>query len=400
MRGAAFDTMQPHTRLRTIRDPIPIEPESSPVHLRVDESARRQEEAKPARKKRRRKRRGTWMRRLRSLSRPQRVLVVGEGLWRDATCIALEERALTVVGVVESTQDTSAGGTPFERTPADYPVLGAMDGILSVVVEHPVDEVYLVGPGDETVERLAELGRKLARCGIPFAIPLNMLPVRYATPALPRTSDGFLHYHIGPAQPVQGWLKRLLDLVASGLGLLALLPLFLVAAAAIKLTSKGPVLFVQERVGRHGMTFPLWKLRTMYEDAEERKRELLEQNERDGPTFKIKSDPRITPVGRLLRKTNIDELPQLVNVLAGDMSLVGPRPPLPDEVAEYEAWQRRRLAVRPGITCYWQVDDRDHISFEEWMTLDLKYVDEWSFKKDIELLLKTIPVVLTGRGSV
>jgi lipopolysaccharide/colanic/teichoic acid biosynthesis glycosyltransferase len=141
------------------------------------------------------------------------------------------------------------------------------------------------------------------------------------------------------------------------------------------------------------------KFRTMVENAEELKAELTQQNEMDGPVFKMKKDPRITSIGRVLRKFSIDELPQLINVLRGDMSVVGPRPPVPNEVARYEPWHRRRLSVRPGLTCIWQVSGRNEISFEQWMYMDLQYIDTWSFSKDIGLILKTFPVVLTGRGA-
>jgi lipopolysaccharide/colanic/teichoic acid biosynthesis glycosyltransferase len=141
------------------------------------------------------------------------------------------------------------------------------------------------------------------------------------------------------------------------------------------------------------------KFRTMVENAEALKAQLASVNEMDGPVFKMKKDPRITPIGRFLRKFSIDELPQLINVLRGDMSVVGPRPPVPSEVARYEPWQRRRLSVRPGLTCIWQVSGRNEISFEQWMYMDLQYIDNWSFLKDVGLILKTLPVVVTGRGA-
>ena len=167
----------------------------------------------------------------------------------------------------------------------------------------------------------------------------------------------------------------------------------------MKLTSRGPVLFRQERVGLHGRTFGMLKFRSMVTNAEELKARLMAQNEMSGPVFKMKHDPRITRIGRFIRKYSIDELPQLLNVLRGDMSIVGPRPPVPSEVAKYEAWQRRRLSVRPGLTCVWQVSGRNQISFEEWMLLDMRYIDHWSLAQDFNLILKTVPVVLTGRGA-
>jgi lipopolysaccharide/colanic/teichoic acid biosynthesis glycosyltransferase len=149
----------------------------------------------------------------------------------------------------------------------------------------------------------------------------------------------------------------------------------------------------------NGRIFPMLKFRTMVENAEDLKHELLPKNEQDGPVFKMKTDPRVTRFGRFLRKSSLDELPQLVNVLLGHMSLVGPRPPIPSEVEKYEPWQRRRLSMRPGLTCIWQISGRNEVGFEKWMAMDLEYIDNWSLWLDFKILLKTIPVVLSGRGS-
>jgi len=167
----------------------------------------------------------------------------------------------------------------------------------------------------------------------------------------------------------------------------------------IKWTLPGPVLFNQVRMGLNGRKFNMYKFRSMHQDAENRLGALKSSNEMSGPVFKIANDPRVTPVGRFIRKFSIDELPQLFNVLKGDMSLVGPRPPVYKEVLEYQRWQRRRLSMRPGITCIWQVSGRNDIGFEEWMELDLQYIDNWSFWLDLKLLFKTIPAVLIGKGA-
>jgi exopolysaccharide biosynthesis polyprenyl glycosylphosphotransferase len=194
-------------------------------------------------------------------------------------------------------------------------------------------------------------------------------------------------------------MKRLFDIVASALALWLLLPLFVVVVALIKLTSRGPVFFRQTRVGLHGRTFNMLKFRSMVVNAESLKASLAAQNEQAGPVFKMRRDPRVTSIGRFIRKYSIDELPQLINVLRGDMSVVGPRPPVPDELSKYEAWQRRRLSVRPGLTCIWQVSGRNQISFEDWMLLDMQYIDHWSLARDFQLIFRTIPVVITGRGA-
>jgi lipopolysaccharide/colanic/teichoic acid biosynthesis glycosyltransferase len=195
-------------------------------------------------------------------------------------------------------------------------------------------------------------------------------------------------------------VKRLLDFSVA-LGLLAILsPLFLVLAAVIRARGDGPVYFIQERMGLNKRRFRLYKFRTMVPDAEKLLAELEAQNEAGGPVFKLKHDPRITPVGAFLRKTSLDELPQLINVLKGDMSLVGPRPlPVRDYEGFDQDWHRRRFSVRPGITCLWQILGRSSIPFDKWMELDMQYIDQWSLRLDFEILLKTIPVVFRGSGA-
>lgn len=194
-------------------------------------------------------------------------------------------------------------------------------------------------------------------------------------------------------------IKRVIDVVCSFVGVLVLSPLFIIIAIIIKFTSKGPVFFSQKRVGRDGKEFKMYKFRSMVVNAEELKEKLVAQNEMSGPMFKMKDDPRVTKVGKFIRKTSIDELPQLFNVLKGDMSLVGPRPSLPKEVAQFEDWMYRRLEVKPGLTCYWQVSGRNNIDFEDWMKLDIKYVDERSTWIDIRLIFKTVGVLFGDKNA-
>ena len=195
-------------------------------------------------------------------------------------------------------------------------------------------------------------------------------------------------------------LKRVFDIVASLILMVLLLPVFLATALAIRLESPGPILFKQTRVGRWGELFTMWKFRSMYVDAEARKKELMAQNEMAGGViFKMKDDPRVTRVGKLIRKTSIDELPQLWNVLIGEMSLVGPRPPVPAEVDQYSLSDRRRLEVIPGITCIWQVSGRSEIPFDQQVELDVQYIESQSFWTDIKILLKTVPALLFGTGA-
>lgn len=193
--------------------------------------------------------------------------------------------------------------------------------------------------------------------------------------------------------------KRSIDILGSLCGLVLLSPILLIIMVLIKLESKGPVIFSQERVGRYGKKFKMYKFRSMVLNAEELKAKLEAQNEMSGPMFKMKDDPRVTKVGKFIRKTSLDEIPQLVNVLNGDMSLVGPRPSLPKEVEQFEPWMHKRHDVKPGLTCYWQVSGRNNIDFEEWMKLDIKYVEERSLWGDIKLIFKTVFVLFGDKNA-
>ena len=193
--------------------------------------------------------------------------------------------------------------------------------------------------------------------------------------------------------------KRIVDVIAAALALLVLSPVILLLAIIVRATSRGPVFYRSMRIGRGGREFTFYKLRSMVKDADLKRLHLHHLNEADGPVFKIARDPRITPIGRFMRSTSLDEVPQFWNVLRGDMSLVGPRPPIPEEVAQYEPWQLRRLDVRPGLTCLWQISGRSRIGFQEWMRLDLEYIRHRSLKLDVKILLRTIPAVLSREGA-
>lgn len=196
------------------------------------------------------------------------------------------------------------------------------------------------------------------------------------------------------------FLKRLIDIVGSGLGILILIPVFLIIGILIKLEDpKGSVFFSQKRNGLNEKEFNMYKFRSMVHNAEDLLESLMSKNEMDGPVFKIKDDPRITKIGKFIRKTSLDELPQLFNVLKGDMSLVGPRPPIPREVIQYNKYQYQRLLVKPGITCYWQISGRNNIDFDEWVELDLKYIKERNLFKDIYIILMTLPVLLGDKNA-
>ncbi len=322
------------------------------------------------------------------------VLVVGTGPLARATLDQLNRKGRhEVIGVVRFNNEQPA------KTPKAQ-ILGTASEIDQILRTVPVAEVYFASTNVAHIDEIQAAVKVCERFGVPFAMPAVTYRLDRARPLQSHgVGDGYIHYQSVQSKPVEMAFKRLFDIVSSGIALWLLSPLFIAVAVAVKLTSRGPLLFRQTRVGLHGRPFRMLKFRTMVENAEALKMQLATQNEMDGPVFKMKKDPRITSIGRILRKFSIDELPQLVNVLRGDMSVVGPRPPVPNEVAKYEPWQRRRLSVRPGLTCIWQVSGRNEISFEQWMYMDLQYIDTWSFTKDIGLILKTFPVVLTGRGA-
>ncbi len=328
----------------------------------------------------------------------QDVLIVGTGhlglTTYEQLATAHPDHRCHVVGFL------SLENQPIALGPEVPAVLGRSDVLLEILSTHPVSEVYVCGRLTEHGNEMQEVVSACERVGMPFALPLHALHYERAhlLSSVP-SRDGFLHYMSTEWKPLQYAFKRLFDIIASATALLVLSPLLLGVAFAIKFSSKGPVLFKQPRVGLHGSSFALLKFRSMVTNAEALKDKLMGQNEQTGPVFKMQNDPRITPIGRFIRKYSIDELPQLINILRGDMTIVGPRPAVHREVAQYKAWQRRRLSVRPGLTCYWQVGGRNSIGFEDWMRLDLRYVDNWNFAVDMQLILQTFPAVLAGRGA-
>ena len=322
------------------------------------------------------------------------VLIVGTGAMGRYTGEDLVGRGRRqVLGYVRFNDDTCSDELPAR-------VMGSVDDLEHILRNMAVDEVYIAGNTLKQGEAMQAAIKLAERFGVPFALPAHSFRLDRARPIERRAvADGFLHFAAVSPKPHQMAMKRLFDICVSAVALWILLPLLAVVALAVKLTSKGPIFFKQLRTGQNGKPFYMLKFRSMVVNAEELKAKLASQNEQTGPVFKMKNDPRITGIGRFIRKFSIDELPQFINVLRGEMSIVGPRPPVPSEVAKYETWQRRRLSVRPGLTCIWQVSGRNQISFEEWMYLDMQYIDHWSLTSDLSLLLQTVPVVLTGRGA-
>lgn len=282
----------------------------------------------------------------------------------------------------------------------EIPRLGGFHDLDEVLTRNIVDEVHLCLPVRSYYETIQSMAHLCVGTGVSVRLVADLFPLRLATSRLFRIEDiPMLSLSTVPESTFQLALKRLMDIVGSTALLVAFSPVFLVTAILIRMDSPGPVLFLQERVGRNQRRFRMIKFRSMVRDAEQRREGLEAFNEADGPVFKMKNDPRVTRVGRVIRKTSIDELPQLVNVLRGEMSLVGPRPLPPAEI-EHESWnQRRRLSVKPGMTGLWQVSGRSDLSFKEWVNLDLNYIDNWSIFLDVYILIKTLVVVLRGHGA-
>ena len=293
----------------------------------------------------------------------------------------------------ESRQEWDGKGSPA-------PVIGMVDDIRAILERERVDEMLVCLSVEAKFRTVANVIANARDLGIVLRI-------------IPEASEGALlkKLHIEEFENeyvvtffreqllLQLLVKRMLDVGITVTALLVLSPLMAVVALVIRLNSTGPVFFIQDRVGMNQRRFRLYKFRSMVVDAEQRKKEFAHLNEQDGPAFKLSHDPRITSIGRFIRKTSIDELPQLFNVLKGEMSLVGPRPPLPDEVSQYQWLFRRRLSVKPGITCVWQVSGRNCTTFDEWMNMDKQYVENWSLWLDFKILLKTVPAVLLCRGA-
>jgi len=323
------------------------------------------------------------------------VLIVGTGPEAAevrAKLAAHDELGMHVVGHL-------LGPNPAPMTIDESVMLGSLGDLKRIVEDRVVDDVVFAIPVVESLTCEQEIGW-CEEVGVTVHLRADLVRTLFAR-MYPTDLDGtpMLTVSATPRQPVALLIKRISDLAGAVVALVVLSPVFVLAAILVKATSRGPILFTQQRVGLNGRTFRLYKFRSMYQDAEARRAALAGRNEMSGPVFKIKDDPRITPVGKWMRRFSIDEMPQFWNVLAGDMSLVGPRPPIPDEVKRYERWQRRRLSMKPGITCLWQVSGRNAIDFEDWMRLDLAYIDTWSLRLDVQILLRTVPVVLTARGA-
>ena len=272
--------------------------------------------------------------------------------------------------------------------------------LAQMLKEYAIDEVIFTHVS-EVMPQVEEMVLLCAEQGVRTTLVADLFSIGMVRSGLSYFGDlPLIHFQTPPGDRWDLAVKRIMDLVCSALLMVLLAPLFILVALSIWVTTGRPIFFVQKRVGLNGHLFDLYKFRSMYQNAEQELERLKAHNEMQGPAFKIKEDPRVTKLGHLLRRFSLDELPQLWNVFIGDMSLVGPRPPVPGEVTAYERCYRRRLSMRPGITCTWQVSGRNEIhDFADWVKLDLEYIDNWSLGRDIKLLLKTVPAVLLGTGA-
>lgn len=341
----------------------------------------------------------------------------GRGLFaggkRSQTSVVVvgnDTRALAVAGKIQSSPESGYtlrgivgdAGTRGETETSQFPLVAGLNDFEFFLSRNEVDAVLVALPLESLRTHGAHIEAACRTQGIALWL-LPDLPLRDFKQARSICVGGETAIDLSfpsLAERARLTVKRLADVVGASILLLALLPLLLVVALVIKATSRGPVFFIQERVGIRKHVFRMYKFRTMVPDAEERLDELEELNEVQAPAFKIREDPRATPVGRFLRRTSIDELPQLLNVLKGEMSLVGPRPlAIRDYNGIEQDWHRLRFKVRPGITCLWQCNGRSNLSFDHWMALDIEYIDSWSLLLDLKILLKTVPAVVRGSGA-
>ncbi len=336
----------------------------------------------------------SWMRD--RLGRYHYLLIVGCGpRAREMAALIEESRGmgLRLIGFI----DPDFGDAPAARL-GGYEVF-PLDELVRILHKWVVDEIIFA----VNMQELAQLEHVIQHCadvGVKTRVQLEFLPAAYSRIYVEKFRHmPLLSLSSAPDSELRLFFKRVLDVVISGISLVVLSPLMACIAALIRVTSPGPVLFQQTRCGLGGRRFTLYKFRSMINNAEQLRAELHQLNELDGPVFKISDDPRITPVGRWLRRFSLDELPQLWNILRGDMSFVGPRPAVPEEVDQYEDWQKRRLRMRPGLTCTWVLEGRNQLDFKRWMQLDLSYINNWSLWLDVKIFLRTIPIVLSGRGA-
>ena len=321
--------------------------------------------------------------------------------------VGTDERARRVGRLLESYEVWGYHVVGYLRTEEsgqqaeDLPILGSLGELPEVLQGRVVaDEIIFMGSPQKDSEQFERMVKLCEDLGIRTRVAADFFPTSISQISLEFLEHlPLITFSTVPDHTIATVAKRVVDFLVAVLLLVATLPLMLLTAGLIKFTSAGPVFYRQVRCGRFGRPFRLIKFRTMTRGADDKLWEIKHLNEMDGPVFKMRNDPRVTPVGGILRRYSVDELPQLWNVIKGEMSVVGPRAPLPEEVKYYALKQKRRLSVKPGITCLWQISGRSDIDFNKWMELDLQYIDNWSFWADILIMLRTIPAIITGRGA-
>ena len=328
----------------------------------------------------------------------KKILIIGTGPraeWFASQVLHRHDFGYRLVGYVDSKVRFNNNGLSHVAW------LGDVQDLPRIVANEVIDEVFIALPIKSQYSQIESAITTLEEQGIMVHLFSDLFPHKLArSRAWEFEGTPLLSLHSAPSVTWKTEVKRLMDIVASATLLVMLSPLLVLVALLIKLDSEGSIFFVQDRIGFNKRRFRILKFRTMRQDAEACMKEIEHLNEKAGPIFKIRNDPRVTRIGRWLRKTSVDELPQLVNVLFGDMSIVGPRPlAVRDALKMEEAWQKRRFSVKPGLTCLWQVSGRSNLSFEQWMQLDLEYIDKWSLELDARILLRTIPAILLARGA-
>lgn len=326
----------------------------------------------------------------------RKVLIIGTGSMAVEMIKAILKNPGSGYRILGCLVRTDHDGQIGENVHGEVKVIGTIENYYTFLLKETVDEVIFAKPLEQ-IDNINDLVRFSEELGVNIRImpDFQLQKIMFR----PETARIYMEQFVGmptiaissvSPRDVELAIKVFMDYLCAGIGMILSAPIFILVALCIKVTSRGPIFFVQERCGLNGRRFLMIKFRTMVTDAEAQRTDLEQYNQMDGPVFKMVDDPRITPVGKFLRKISLDELPQLINILKGEMSLVGPRPPIPAEVEKYKPWQRRRLSMKPGLTCIWQVSGRNSLGFDDWMRLDLQYIDTWSPWLDIKLLVLTV----------